>query len=704
MTTLQLSAVTRTDTGLLPTDEIVRRFTDVNGRPARSTSARKDAMSTVLVGCPGPSHARGDRNPSLSVSAMPDGSTRLHCFAGCESDEVLASIGLTWRSIRPLRTAVIRPTSPTLTAPRSVERRRAADVIAGLVTVQSFAAHDAARTFITGRGWNHMVIAELGGRVVPIAGRACLVFDGAHGGRALDGADPKVIVPAGTCRHPWVVDRGTRPSLLVIVEGLSDLVGAAHLSWGQPVRLLSMPSAGTRLPDLTERLDGIRSVVIAVDADAPGRRLSLNLCEALVTSGVDVVDLCPPSAVKDLDGWRQADSSALDCAIQAATEGLALPGDTSTGWVEVKCSARPERAAPGQMVSDVEMTEVDWLWPSWIPIGFATVLAGRGGIGKGVLVADLLTRVTRGTSWPDGTHSRHGGALIIAGAGEDDAAHAWAPRHVAAGADIRRVRVVEHVDGRPPALPDHLTQLTGALAALRERIGEHEPVLVVVDSLAGCSSADIVKSHEARSVLGPLGDWAKTNQVAMLIVAHSNKIRPGTGGQASDQISGSTAVVDAARSAIVLAHHADDMDLGEDERRRVVAPVKANLSRRASGFLVTIGQGAARLPDGRVIGAPVLRWGERVEVADRAVMASDGPLESDRNDAEAWTREALAGGPRPAAEILAFLVSEFGIPRRTAQRLRERIGAIIEFEPGAQPPKRLWRLTPEAPRGATENM
>ena len=240
--------------------------------------------------------------------------------------------------------------------------------------------------------------------------------------------------------------------------------------------------------------------------------------------------------------------------------------------------------------------------------------------------------------------------------------------------------------------------------ALRERVGEREPVLVVVDSLAGCSSADIVKSHEARSVLGPLGDWAKTNQVAMLIVAHSNKIRPGTGGQASDQISGSTAVVDAARSAIVLAHHADDMDLGEDERRRVVAPVKANLSRRASGFLVTIGQGEARLPDGRVIGAPVLRWGERVEVADRAVMASDGPLESDRNDAEAWTRHALADGPRPAAEILAFLVSEFGIPRRTAQRLRERIGAVIEFEPGAQPPKRLWRLIPEAPRGATESM
>jgi hypothetical protein len=260
---------------------------------------------------------------------MPDGSTRLHCFAGCDSDDVLASIGLTWRSIRPLRTATIAPSTPRPTAPRSVERRRAADVIAGLVTVQSFAAHDAARTFIADRGWNHMVIAELGGRVVAIARRPCLVFDGAHGGRALDGAEPRVIVPAGTCRHPWVLERGTRSSLLVIVKGLTDLVGAAHISWGRPVRLLSLPSAGSRLPDLAEHLHGIGSVVIAVDADPPGRRLSLNLCEALVTSGADVVDLCPPSAVKDLDGWRQTDSDALGRAVQAAIEGHAVPGDTS---------------------------------------------------------------------------------------------------------------------------------------------------------------------------------------------------------------------------------------------------------------------------------------------------------------------------------------------------------------------------------------
>jgi hypothetical protein len=151
---------------VLPTDEIVRRLVDANGKPARPTSARQGAVSTVLVGCPGPGHGHVDRNPSLSVSAMPDGSTRLHCFAGCKSDDVLASIGLTWKSIRPFRSASIGLSSPASSASRSAERRRAADAIAGLATVQSVAAHDA----VVGTTWSSRNLAVASSRLP--AGRA----------------------------------------------------------------------------------------------------------------------------------------------------------------------------------------------------------------------------------------------------------------------------------------------------------------------------------------------------------------------------------------------------------------------------------------------------------------------------------------------------------------------------------------------------
>lgn len=45
-----------------------------------------------------PVHGR-DRSPSLSISEMGGGKTRLHCFAGCTQKSVLGALGLTWRDL-----------------------------------------------------------------------------------------------------------------------------------------------------------------------------------------------------------------------------------------------------------------------------------------------------------------------------------------------------------------------------------------------------------------------------------------------------------------------------------------------------------------------------------------------------------------------------------------------------------------------------
>jgi hypothetical protein len=52
----------------------------------------------VMVSCPGPMHANGDRNPSLHVSRG-ERALVLHCFAGCACSEVLAAIGLDWDAL-----------------------------------------------------------------------------------------------------------------------------------------------------------------------------------------------------------------------------------------------------------------------------------------------------------------------------------------------------------------------------------------------------------------------------------------------------------------------------------------------------------------------------------------------------------------------------------------------------------------------------
>jgi putative DNA primase/helicase len=50
-----------------------------------------------LARCP----AHDDHSPSLSISEGDDGRILLHCWAGCETHEVVAALGLRWCDLFP---------------------------------------------------------------------------------------------------------------------------------------------------------------------------------------------------------------------------------------------------------------------------------------------------------------------------------------------------------------------------------------------------------------------------------------------------------------------------------------------------------------------------------------------------------------------------------------------------------------------------
>lgn len=57
--------------------------------------------SQFIVSCPGLMHANGDRKASLSVSVGDRGGVVLNCFVGCDTSDVLAAVGLTFRDALP---------------------------------------------------------------------------------------------------------------------------------------------------------------------------------------------------------------------------------------------------------------------------------------------------------------------------------------------------------------------------------------------------------------------------------------------------------------------------------------------------------------------------------------------------------------------------------------------------------------------------
>jgi len=58
----------------------------------RATGVKQTAPGRWSARCP----AHEDRSPSLSIRELEDGRVLIHCFAGCETGDVLAALGLSF--------------------------------------------------------------------------------------------------------------------------------------------------------------------------------------------------------------------------------------------------------------------------------------------------------------------------------------------------------------------------------------------------------------------------------------------------------------------------------------------------------------------------------------------------------------------------------------------------------------------------------
>lgn len=71
---------------------------------SRLQGVRSTGNNRWVAKCP----AHSDRGPSLSVTER-DGKLLFHCFAGCEAEDVLGAVGLSWSDVLPERDGEARP-------------------------------------------------------------------------------------------------------------------------------------------------------------------------------------------------------------------------------------------------------------------------------------------------------------------------------------------------------------------------------------------------------------------------------------------------------------------------------------------------------------------------------------------------------------------------------------------------------------------
>jgi putative DNA primase/helicase len=463
---------------------------------------------------------------------------------------------------------------------------------------------------------------------------------------------------------------------LFVVEGEKDADRLRALGLLSTTNCGGADSWQRHAAEYAKAFVGRSRVVVIPDNDPPGKRWAAQVAAsaASVDGPVYVLELDGLSEGGDVSDWLDAGHSVDELKARVAE---------APRWTPVaKPSGDATLSAGAVRLSDVQPEAVEWLWPGRYARGKITLIDGDPGQGKSVLTTDTAARVTTGKDWPDGQPCRIRGSVLLLGA-EDGLADTVRPRLDAAGADTDQVYALPLVGNSPnehqPSIPDDIDAIEAALVATGA-------VLLVVDPLMAYLDGKVnsYRDQDVRRALAPLAAMAERLKVADVVIRHLNK---SSGGPAIYRGGGSIGLAGAAR--IVLAVGADP----EDESRRILAPVKANLSAPSPSL-------AYRLVEAS--GTVRVDWLGTSDVTAERMLAA--PVDDDERsalgDACDFLRDQLADGPVAVVDVEQRR-KQAGISSITYRRARTTLGVLSS--PSDFGGKRMLHL-PAEPQSRSSNL
>ena len=228
---------------------------------------------------------------------------------------------------------------------------------------------------------------------------------------------------------------------------------------------------------------------------------------------------------------------------------------------------------------DQPIPERPWLVEGLIPRRVVTMLGGDGGLGKSLLVQQLLTACATGKVWLD----RETMPCRVLGVFCEDDSDELHRRQV----NINQRYGVEHADLGDMSLSSRVGDdstllewdkpwLTGRETPIYDQIlnycRDNGVQCLVLDSLHDVFAGDENKRPHARQFINALRDIAIACDAAVIVTAH-----PSLSGRASGTgEAGSTAWHNTVRSRLYLKNPPDE----EDDDLRILATMKANYGRK----------------------------------------------------------------------------------------------------------------------------
>lgn len=308
-------------------------------------------------------------------------------------------------------------------------------------------------------------------------------------------------------------------------------------------------------------------------------------------------------------------------------------------------------------LGDVEPVNTRWLVKGYFPMGAVSVVAGPGGVGKGVFMAGVVAAVTTGRPtmlFPDAAVAQ-GNVLVLTS--EDDPGMSLAPRMIAAEADMRRVFYAT-----PGWYWQQKKKKLVIGASLFELIDELHPALVIIDPLRSFLEGNAAANGDVmRRALDILQEKALADQFSVVIVSHMVKK---AGDDARMLLAGSGELWNAARSVTILGR------LPMDESVTYVTQEKLNVGTKARSILFhtqTVGvknKAGAEVETVRAVLAATTEKHYKELMADKPM-----PLEPSQRDAKESIMALLKEqGPMAGMDLKKLVMDETGCSKRTVER------------------------------------
>jgi hypothetical protein len=361
--------------------------------------------------------------------------------------------------------------------------------------------------------------------------------------------------------------------------------------------------------------------------------------------------------------------SAIGVGNGSASHILYRPARGPTPVVAGKLPVATPEPAKVELVNaaSVKMTATRWLWNGYLAQGKMHVLGGAPGCGKTTIVLALITTVTRGGRFPDGSRCASPGNVVV-WSGEDDPADTLAPRLAAAGADMSRVYFVGVVREGETSRAFDPAKDAGVLRNAIKAAGGAS--LLMVDPIVSAVAGDSHKNAEVRRALQPLADLAAEVGAALIGITHFSK---GTSGRdPTERITGSLAFGALAR-VVMIAAKVEPKD--DEPAKRIFARSKSNIGPDDGGFEYDLEQ--VEVPDHAGMFASVVRWGSAIEGTAREILAeAETPAGDDSGAtgvAESFLRDFLSDGSKTVRE-LKVAAEAHGVSWRTCERAKKALG------------------------------